>query len=164
MSLLASPVYVMCIPPAKKSILRQFKIGPVAKLFFQQVAGIDDRVFTGQPFHLAQEGFQIIERNARIFVIGGIEIEILPYFADKRLRLIFHVAGPQEMICAPEQASSERIIFALIISWIEIVIRFGCFVDDADHAIILCIFKTIDFIPVGKIDYCLVEHDCPFHR
>ena len=56
----------------------QFRIAPVAKLFFQQVAGIDNRVFTGQTFHLAQEGFQIIERNARIFVIGGIEIEILP--------------------------------------------------------------------------------------
>ena len=33
-----------------------------------------------------------------------------------------------------------------------------------DHAIIFCIFKTIDFIPVRKIDYCLLKHDCPFHR
>ena len=98
-------------------------------------------IFAGQRFHFAQEGFQIIEGNAFIFVIGGIEIEILPYFADKILCLIFHVAGPKEMICAPEQASSERILFALVISRIEIVIRFGCLVDDADHAIIFASSK-----------------------
>src|SRR5262245_36824439 len=118
-----------------ESILRQFRIAPVAKLFFQHMAGIDDRAFARQPFHFAQEGFQIIERNAFIFVIGGIEIEVLPYLADKILSLFFHVAGPREMICAPEQASSERILFALVISRIEIVIRFGCLVDDADNTI-----------------------------
>jgi hypothetical protein len=31
-------------------------------------------------------------------------------------------------------------------------------VDDADHAVIFCIFKTIDYIPVRKIDH---RHDCP---
>src|SRR4029453_9514201 len=31
---------------------------------------------------------------------------------------------------------------------------------DANHAIIHCIFKTINFIPVRKIDHCLVKHDC----
>jgi hypothetical protein len=34
-------------------------------------------------------------------------------------------------------------------------------VDDADHAVIFCIFKTIDYIPVRKIDHCLVKRDCP---
>src|SRR5262249_50220894 len=106
------------------------------------MAGIDDRAFARQPFHFAQEGFQIIERNAFIFVIGGIEIEVLPYLAAKILCLFSDVAGTQEMICAPEQASSERILFALVsilfalvISRIEIVIRFGCLVDDADNTI-----------------------------
>src|SRR4030095_9759474 len=64
------------------------------------------------------------------------------------------------MVRAPEQASSERIPFALVIGRIEIVIRFGCLVDDANHAIIHCIFKTINFIPVRTIDHCLVKHDC----
>ena len=142
-----------CVLRQPKSVLRQFRI--VAKLPFQHVAGIDDRAFAGQPFHLAKEGFQIIERNALIFVIGGVEIEILSCFADKILRLIFHVAGPQEVICAPEQAGSERILFAL---------RFGCLVDDADHAINFWVFKTIDFVPVLKIDHRLVKHDCLFQR
>lgn len=93
-----------------ESILRQFRVAPVAKLFFQHMTGIDDRAFAGQQFHFAEEGFQIIERNAFVFVIGGIEIKILPYFADKIVRLI----------------SRERILFALVISRIEIVIRFGC--------------------------------------
>src|SRR4029453_9901352 len=92
MSLLGSLAYLMCIAPAE-SILRQFRIAPVAKLLFQHVAGIDNRAFAGQPFHFAQKGFQLIERNAFIFVVGGIEIEILPNFADKILCLIFHVAG-----------------------------------------------------------------------
>ena len=89
---------------------------PVAKLFFQHMARIDDWTFAGQPLHFAQEGFKITERNAFIFVISGIEIEILPYLADKILCLIFHVAGPQEMICAPKQASGDRILFALVMS------------------------------------------------
>ena len=125
------------------------------------MARIDDRAFAGQPFNFAQEGFQIIERNVFIFVIGGIETEILPCFGDKILCLIFHDARPQEMISAPEQASSERIRFALVISRIEIVIQYGCFLDDADHAIIFCIFKTVDYIPVRKIDHRLVKHDYP---
>ncbi|MFZ1003185.1 MAG: hypothetical protein WAN68_14430, partial [Pseudolabrys sp.] len=25
-----------------------------------------------------------------------------------------------------------------------------------------CILKTIDYIPVRKIDHCFVKHDCPF--
>src|SRR5215467_16311678 len=100
------------------------------------MTGIDDRTSAGQPFHFAQEGFQIIERNASILMIGGIEIQILPYFADKISCLIFHVAGPQEVVCAPEKASSERILFALVVGRIEIITRFSCLVDDADHAII----------------------------
>lgn len=96
------------------------------------------RFRSSRRFHFAEEGFQTIERDAFVFVIGDIEIEILPYFTDKILCLICHVAGPREMIRAPEQGSSERILFALVIRRIKIVIRFGCLVDDARNVAQLC--------------------------